>query len=498
MTPLQNERRRLPRKRPPQLVYLELGKNNGGMVLNATEEGIGFRAVSGLQPGSEVGFSFALDGVTHLEGSGEVIWADESGKTAGIRFTQVPANFREHLRAWRINGTEHVPSGREVAAAASAPVESLEKLKRDIRMQYAVSGSAAPAPATSPALREGGPREAGVAPSAPFAEARSRPVNAHVFGRGSIFQEDTSTFGLRTSSPPSLDQLPPGEWPSPGSSAPPPRARRAAAGTLLFLALLAGAAVAGYTYRDTLGGSLIWLGQRLSGESPSSAPAEPSASPSLPAETGSAGTLAGAPQTTPSSSNPGPVAPSSTSAPAPALAAPSSNSSPASAAAASPGASAPANSPANTSVEGTASSDSHASAKPAQPEEPARTFGTTPARNQPAGRERSGESFRQNASPNRPEDTLAGSGYEEFDAARAILRSGSRRHNMDTAVRLLWSGVQKGYAPAEVTLADLYQRGDGVRKNCDQARVLLEAATKKGSPEAKLRLHLLLNQGCED
>lgn len=489
MTPLQNERRRLPRKRPPQLVYLELGKDNGGMVLNATEEGIGFRAVSGLQAGSEIGFSFALDGVTHFEGSGEVIWADDSGKTAGIRFTQVPVNFREHLRAWRINGAEHVPSGREVASAASAPVESLEKLKRDIRRQYAAPGNSAPAAAVSPAPHEEDPsREASVVPSAPFAEEHSRPTKAPVFGRGSIFQEDTSMSGSRTSTPPSLDQLPPGEWPSPGLSAPPPRARRAAAGTLLFLALLAGAAVAGYTYRDTLGGELIWLGQRLSGESPAPAPAEPSANPSLPAETGSAGTLAAAPRGAPPSSN-------STN---PAPAAPSSNSSPAGAAAASPGTPAPANSSANPSVESTASSNSHGAAKPAQPEEPARTLGTTTAENQPIGQQRGRESSRKNASPNRPEDTLAGSGYEDFDAARAILRSGSRRQNMDTAVRLLWSGVQKGYAPAEVTLADLYQRGDGVRKNCDQARVLLEAATKKGSPEAKLRLHLLLNQGCED
>jgi TPR repeat protein len=51
--------------------------------------------------------------------------------------------------------------------------------------------------------------------------------------------------------------------------------------------------------------------------------------------------------------------------------------------------------------------------------------------------------------------------------------------------------------PAEVTLADLYRRGDGVEKNCDQARVLLVAASKKGSVEARQMLEQVAERGCE-
>ncbi|HYK39507.1 MAG TPA: hypothetical protein VEU98_05745, partial [Candidatus Eremiobacteraceae bacterium] len=68
--------------------------------------------------------------------------------------------------------------------------------------------------------------------------------------------------------------------------------------------------------------------------------------------------------------------------------------------------------------------------------------------------------------------------------------------DLPNAVALLWSSVEKGYVSAEVTLADLYARGDGVEKSCEQARVLLEAAIRKGSPEAGRRLNLLSEQGC--
>jgi len=90
-----------------------------------------------------------------------------------------------------------------------------------------------------------------------------------------------------------------------------------------------------------------------------------------------------------------------------------------------------------------------------------------------------------------------GSGLEEFNLAREFLKGGSRQQDLPRAVALLWSGVRKGYVPAEVTLADLYRRGEGVEKNCDQARVLLVAASKKGSPDARRMLEYMAENGCE-
>jgi hypothetical protein len=98
--------------------------------------------------------------------------------------------------------------------------------------------------------------------------------------------------------------------------------------------------------------------------------------------------------------------------------------------------------------------------------------------------------------PDAPTAAAGGNGLKEFEQARNILKGNHRRRDLPNAVSLLWSSVEKGYVSAEVTLADLYARGDGVEKSCEQARVLLEAAIRKGSPEARRRLTLLKQQGC--
>lgn len=60
----------------------------------------------------------------------------------------------------------------------------------------------------------------------------------------------------------------------------------------------------------------------------------------------------------------------------------------------------------------------------------------------------------------------------------------------------LWSAVQGGNVQAALTLAELYLRGDGVPANCDQARVLLLAASKKGNARAIKELRELDTTGC--
>jgi hypothetical protein len=72
----------------------------------------------------------------------------------------------------------------------------------------------------------------------------------------------------------------------------------------------------------------------------------------------------------------------------------------------------------------------------------------------------------------------------------------SRSHDPAEQVRSLWSAVSQGNTSAEVALAKLYLIGGGVTKNCDQARVLLQAAAKKGNGEAIDKLSQISQQGC--
>ena len=64
------------------------------------------------------------------------------------------------------------------------------------------------------------------------------------------------------------------------------------------------------------------------------------------------------------------------------------------------------------------------------------------------------------------------------------------------AAKWLWKAVAKENSEATLLLSDLYVRGDGVPQNCDQARLLLDAAARKGNAAAGDRIRNLANAGC--
>jgi TPR repeat protein len=100
----------------------------------------------------------------------------------------------------------------------------------------------------------------------------------------------------------------------------------------------------------------------------------------------------------------------------------------------------------------------------------------------------------QSASPN-TRTAEATSGREELAEAAKYL-SGSSRDGGEAA-QWLWKAVAKGNGPGTVELADLYLRGDGVAKNCDQGRLLLDLAAKKGIKGAAEQLRNLQAFGCQ-
>lgn len=90
------------------------------------------------------------------------------------------------------------------------------------------------------------------------------------------------------------------------------------------------------------------------------------------------------------------------------------------------------------------------------------------------------------------------SGVEELGTAEKYL-SGNHGMTRDSgeAAQWLWKAVRKGNLAATMALSDLYLRGDGVPKSCDQARLLLDAAARKGGTTAAERLRNLQAFGCE-
>jgi len=88
-------------------------------------------------------------------------------------------------------------------------------------------------------------------------------------------------------------------------------------------------------------------------------------------------------------------------------------------------------------------------------------------------------------------------GAEELAMAQHYLSGGSgQARNTSEAAKWLWKSMAKHNAPATLLLADLYLKGDGVSKNCDQARVLLDSAARRGLAGAGERLRNLQAFGC--
>jgi PilZ domain len=114
-----------------------------------------------------------------------------------------------------------------------------------------------------------------------------------------------------------------------------------------------------------------------------------------------------------------------------------------------------------------------------------------PARTEPLP----AESHSANALPSTP-PKVADAGDAEFALAERYLREKSGPGSSAAAANSLWAAVKKGNVSAEIALADLYARGDGVTKNCDQARVLLRAAAEKGSTIASQQLAQVVRSGC--
>src|SRR5258707_10658539 len=114
-------------KKPDQLVYLELGSGNGGMLLSISEDGFRFRAVTPVRANGDMPFAFSLDGKIRLEGMGAIEWIEEDGKSGGMRFAEVSHEFRAILADSLSPGA----SAREASDVPAAPDHTMERIQQE-------------------------------------------------------------------------------------------------------------------------------------------------------------------------------------------------------------------------------------------------------------------------------------------------------------------------------------------------------------------------------
>jgi TonB family protein len=106
LEPIQNfspnaDRRIHARHRLRSLAYVELGENNGGIVLNIGEGGFAVRAAEAITEDRlpSVRFQTQSSG-KQLVASGEIAWASDSRKEVGMRFAGLPEEALAEIKAW--------------------------------------------------------------------------------------------------------------------------------------------------------------------------------------------------------------------------------------------------------------------------------------------------------------------------------------------------------------------------------------------------------------
>ena len=119
-----HERRVNIRKVPDHLAYLSLPFDNGGIVLDISEGGLGFHSIAPVLANGPIHFRFAINSAKRIKAVGELAWKDASGRTGGLRFTQLPDEVREQIRAWAAESKARVldvPVPQPATEVAVAP-----------------------------------------------------------------------------------------------------------------------------------------------------------------------------------------------------------------------------------------------------------------------------------------------------------------------------------------------------------------------------------------
>lgn len=95
------ERRGVARHRTPSLMYIQIGPENGGIVVNLGTTGLAFQAAMKLSVEKNAVLNLKLRGSgLNTELSGELVWQGATGKEAGICFRNVSAQAEQEIAEW--------------------------------------------------------------------------------------------------------------------------------------------------------------------------------------------------------------------------------------------------------------------------------------------------------------------------------------------------------------------------------------------------------------
>jgi hypothetical protein len=430
-----SERRQYSRSAPGSLVYAQFGKTNGGMVLNASLGGLSFQNVAPTLLHSTVQLTVAPSPEHPIEVAGKVVWIDESGKTGGVEFLNVSPEVQAQIKNWLL------PKAAQEKLGPALPTEALGRsLARTADKTGELSSMESARPA-APIFE---------LPASYKRQSQSPRIIAS-FGATSLLQESAISPEVR--------------------KAPNWFLRGLANLTLLGLLLLL-PAIYVYNFYPQVAYSLLDRAKALFSGQNASQPEE------TPAAAGSS------PQVTP----PDGVPPTEATSGSAAQTATAATSESASSAAPATGA---------VTKEESKTETAPPAAVPATEPNGAGASSAAPPRVTPssvaptkAGPSEAASKVKKPATPPRVVQSEARRIRQTSEPAPTKLPVDPNDPNE------LWLAVGQGDTDAEVMLARLYLTGRLVKKNCEQGRILLTAASKKGNAEAQSELRSLIRSGC--
>jgi PilZ domain len=512
------ERRKKTRKRPLSLVYVELASGNGGMMRDLSEEGFAMRAMMPLRAGELTPFTFALDEFTRVEGRGEILWAEEGGRLAGVRFTEISPEALEQIEEWLTRPDAPLKPEKGGGKKEPAPNPTLEQLRQEMYTVPPRPDGAMPmeppgtnAVVEAPVMQAESPSTANASVTARV-EPPPEPVQPPEVKTPRSAPSDVRREEAHSDAPalPRLTLTPRVIEPDVAVSENGHTATREPEAVAVKQHWRT--APADETAEEDEGGGeaasrlpdISAILMQPPGKAPTVEPAAMPAVETLPPWVGSIpaegsterfplkglfafmtllalvvgvyvfrsevgagliwlGQAMGGGQETQSQS-----------------AGPQNNSAP-------------------------VTRTGNAGEPVANTSQPA--TGGDAGKSEPAGADgKNNQAAKQNPNPSSPVAPLSGmnvpaggteSGQPEYMQAIAILRGKNADVDAPEALRLLWISVEKGNPNAEIELADMYWHGRGVIQNCDQTLILLTAAARKGNAEAQKLLLQFQKQGCE-
>src|SRR5438128_8256971 len=175
--PSQSERRSHARRRLEGLVYVDFGSDNGAILIDVGEGGLGFQSVIPVSTEQSLVLKFKLPGEAHpIEGHAEVAWVNESSKGGGLRFVELSADARAHIRGW--TGVSWAPEAGASQAGSGTNADSAQ----GGTAQEEVKGGDIPAQISEAFARTEGAQAAALSPETdqalPVAEAAGEQTPA--------------------------------------------------------------------------------------------------------------------------------------------------------------------------------------------------------------------------------------------------------------------------------------------------------------------------------